>query len=266
MSGAARGAPDASSSVKGVVQLAGDLAGTAAAPTVPGAVAKALVDAKGDLLAGTANDTIARLAVGTNGQVLTADSTVTAGIKWAPTASNVSTPPAVWRPADSGLLASSIDAAVCNQIIGVSAGTMRTARIWVRAPMTVTNLIVGKWANGSALTGALGLLYKLDGTLIARTADQSTAWTANETQTMALTAESGQSLNLTGEDVIGALIINTATTSPSFICINAYSVTYATIGTASPGVRAGLKTGVTTPPAPLSAVGASTNLIWMALS
>lgn len=41
------------------------------------------IDAKGDLLAGTADNTIGRLAVGTNGQVLTADSTAATGIKWA---------------------------------------------------------------------------------------------------------------------------------------------------------------------------------------
>ena len=44
---------------------------------------KTLVDAKGDLLAATAADTLARLAVGSNGQVLTADSTKATGIKWA---------------------------------------------------------------------------------------------------------------------------------------------------------------------------------------
>jgi len=41
------------------------------------------IDAKGDLLAGTADNTISRLAVGTNGHVLTADSAETTGIKWA---------------------------------------------------------------------------------------------------------------------------------------------------------------------------------------
>lgn len=40
------------------------------------------VDVKGDLLVGTADDTVARLAVGTNGHVLIADSTQTAGVRW----------------------------------------------------------------------------------------------------------------------------------------------------------------------------------------
>jgi len=47
-----------------------------------GAVAKSIVDAKGDLIAATAADTVSRLAVGTNGQVLMADSTTATGLKW----------------------------------------------------------------------------------------------------------------------------------------------------------------------------------------
>lgn len=49
-----------------------------------------IFDAKGDIIAATAADTASRLAVGTNGQVLTADSTAATGIKWASVASSSS--------------------------------------------------------------------------------------------------------------------------------------------------------------------------------
>jgi hypothetical protein len=49
------------------------------------AIAKTIVDAKGDIIAATAADTVSRLAVGANGTVLTADSTAATGIKWATT-------------------------------------------------------------------------------------------------------------------------------------------------------------------------------------
>jgi hypothetical protein len=44
---------------------------------------KKIADAKGDLLVGTADNAISRLGVGTNGQVLTAASAETGGVKWA---------------------------------------------------------------------------------------------------------------------------------------------------------------------------------------
>ena len=47
-----------------------------------GAVMEADVDAKGDILAGTADNTVSRLAVGTNTHVLTADSSTTTGLAW----------------------------------------------------------------------------------------------------------------------------------------------------------------------------------------
>lgn len=54
--------------------------------TIADTIAESLVDAKGDLLAASADDTVARLAVGTNDYVLTADSGEATGLKWAASA------------------------------------------------------------------------------------------------------------------------------------------------------------------------------------
>jgi len=46
------------------------------------AIEETIFDAKGDLLAGTAADTVGKLTVGTNGTVLMADSSTATGLKW----------------------------------------------------------------------------------------------------------------------------------------------------------------------------------------
>lgn len=50
--------------------------------TVAGKIPATLVDAKGDLIVATAADTVARKAVGTDGQSLLSDSTASGGVAW----------------------------------------------------------------------------------------------------------------------------------------------------------------------------------------
>lgn len=52
-------------------------------PSVEGGIQPTLLDSKGDLIAASAADTPQRLAVGSNDQVLTADSSTATGLKWA---------------------------------------------------------------------------------------------------------------------------------------------------------------------------------------
>ena len=52
-------------------------------PSVEGGIQPTIFDAKANLLTATANDTPAILAVGSNDQVLTADSSTATGLKWA---------------------------------------------------------------------------------------------------------------------------------------------------------------------------------------
>jgi hypothetical protein len=56
---------------------------TAGVATADAAVPESVVTAKADLLVGASSGVVDNLAVGTNGQVLTADSAATLGVKWA---------------------------------------------------------------------------------------------------------------------------------------------------------------------------------------
>jgi len=52
-------------------------------PSVEGGIQPTLLTAKGDLISATAASTVARLAVGSDAQILVADSTASTGLKWA---------------------------------------------------------------------------------------------------------------------------------------------------------------------------------------
>jgi hypothetical protein len=62
----------------GTVWVDKDATAVLSNPFIP----QAVIAAKGDLLAGTANDTVAVLSVGTNGQVLKANSSAATGLEW----------------------------------------------------------------------------------------------------------------------------------------------------------------------------------------
>lgn len=70
------------------IRTMGDAIDTTMATMVP----KTIIDAKGDLIAGTAADTAARLAVGTNGQVLKANSATATGLEWAADSAGMTNP------------------------------------------------------------------------------------------------------------------------------------------------------------------------------
>jgi hypothetical protein len=74
---------DAAGDITGVTAGTGiSGGGTSGTVTVTNSMATA-IDAKGDLIGGTGADAFARLPVGTNGQILTADSTAATGLAWA---------------------------------------------------------------------------------------------------------------------------------------------------------------------------------------
>jgi hypothetical protein len=81
--GSAWAASGATGDIEGVTAGTGiSGGGTSGTVTITNSMATA-IDAKGDLVVGTGADTFSRLAVGTNGHTLVADSAETTGLKWA---------------------------------------------------------------------------------------------------------------------------------------------------------------------------------------
>jgi hypothetical protein len=84
------------------------------------AIQNAIVDAKGDLIGATAADTPARLAVGTNGQVLTADSAESTGMKWATPTSGGMTVLATGTMSGGSVSLTSIPSGYVNLVLQVT--------------------------------------------------------------------------------------------------------------------------------------------------
>lgn len=130
---------------------------------------------KGDLLAATASATIARLGIGSDTQVLTADSTQTTGMKWA-TAGGGSTP-IDFNAARLGLayITWPPELAIQSGGAGLSAGTFVTEEIYLNGSTPLTQL--GCWlvTEGVTASGANELaIFTIAGVLVDKTADMST--------------------------------------------------------------------------------------------
>lgn len=109
--------------------------------------------AKGDLVAGTASGTFTNVTVGTNAYALVADSTQTAGVKWAVPTDTTKVP--------------------------LSTVTAKGDLIAATATGTVTNLAVG--TNGQVLTAASGQTSGLQWTTLSTAPWTSSAIAANTT-------------------------------------------------------------------------------------
>ena len=124
------------------------------------AIQNAIVDAKGDLIAATAADTPARLAVGSNGQVLTADSTASTGIKWATINSGGMTSLATGTLSGSSLDLTSISQSYTNLILEITDANWNTSNDFCKLVLNnVTTGVYGMVSQGTNDNGSNQSFY-----------------------------------------------------------------------------------------------------------
>jgi hypothetical protein len=161
----------------------GTSAGTAAEGNdsrITGALQKSVATTKGDLLVATGSAVIVRRAVGSDGQVLTADSAQSDGVKWATPAGGASGMDAIFPLAGYGLLAASGVPEAFSQSGGIGDGQLYAIRTWIPAGVAITSLWVAVQTGGTYTSGAgnrLGL-YDDTGAQVGLTPDDSTLWSA----------------------------------------------------------------------------------------
>jgi hypothetical protein len=111
-----------------------------------------ILDAKGDLITATAADTPARLPVGTNGQVLTADSAETTGLKWVSSSSGFNTAYAYTSSTQNTSSGSYTDLSTTTSVT-VTTGTK--ALVSIKSQFGNESLGAGVWGRISfAVSGA----------------------------------------------------------------------------------------------------------------
>ena len=129
------------------------------------AIQNSIVDAKGDLIAASANDTPARLAVGANGETLVADSAATTGLRYSatPSASNpvLNSSMQVWQRGTSFSIAASAGYTYTADRWCMTSSANQATTISRQATGDTTNLpniqYAMRFQRNSGQTGVAGL-------------------------------------------------------------------------------------------------------------
>lgn len=129
-------------------------------------IPKSLIDAKGDLIVGSAADTVARLAVGTNNHVLTADSSATNGVKWAAAAAGGMTSLATGTLSGSGVTLDNISQDYVHlQLILTDVNVANSGdKVYARLENSTQTYYAqgGQTVSVSGTTPTLGTINKFD--------------------------------------------------------------------------------------------------------
>lgn len=161
---------DASGAASSALVTAEAYTDTKIATVIP----KSLVTAKGDLIAASATSTPARLAVGSDGQALVADSTQTAGLRWGSAGDRN-----VFPLSHYGLVAATGDPNEFQRPGNVATNDRYIARMFIPAGVPFTKLWIAV-TTGGTWDGTSGpnqvVLFDDTGLQVTATPDTGTMW------------------------------------------------------------------------------------------
>jgi uncharacterized membrane protein YdcZ (DUF606 family) len=193
-----------------------------------------VVDAKGDLIVGSADDAVARLGIGSNGQVLTANSGATYGVEWS-------------APAAVGVFGSSIEfeGATANNFETTLAVTDPTADNTITLPdATGTVALTSDITTHANLTEAHGATGAVVGTTNTQTLTNKTLTSPKINEDVAVTATATE-INLIDGSAAGTIVNSKAVVYGSAGEVNATTLQIAGTSLTASAVELNYVDGVT---------------------
>ena len=123
-----------------------------------GGISASIVDGKGEIIAGTANDAVDNLAVGANGATLTPASGETTGLKWVPPMYPIAVLPvgcAIAWPGTNSAAPTNATADIARAAPVIVPGAMRVRSMWIHVSSNGAGAVEwGLFSTASTLTAA----------------------------------------------------------------------------------------------------------------
>jgi hypothetical protein len=158
----------------GTIWVDKDATSSVSNPFIP----QAIIAAKGDLLAGSANDTVTVLTVGSNGQYLKADSSTTSGLAWGDPGdlTAVSAGTGITVTSGTGPIPS---IAVDTGTVVTLTGTQTLSNKTFSGPTIIEEVLEFATVSATAATGTINYDVTTNGAVTYYTSNAGANWTLN---------------------------------------------------------------------------------------